>query len=76
MRSLAIALGLILVSGSVFPSPQDMTVTEEDFKDAQVYSPYAGRDYPDNVFFGDTYSGLLLMVVPARLQPANTFSYQ
>ena len=55
MRLLNIALGLILASGSVLAAPQDRAVTEDDFKEERVYSPYAGRDYPDNVFFGDTH---------------------
>ncbi len=51
----AIALGLALVAGSVFASGQDRTLTEEDFEEERVYSPYAGRAYADNVFFGDMH---------------------
>jgi hypothetical protein len=28
----------------------------DDFKEARVYSPYAGRDYPDKILFSDTHS--------------------
>ena len=55
MRLLNIALGLILASGGVLAAPLDRAVTEDDFKEERVYSPYAGRAYPDNVFFGDTH---------------------
>ena len=61
MRSPSIALGLLLTSTSLLAAPQDRTYTAEDFKTAEnlkqerVYSPYAGRDYPDDVFFGDTH---------------------
>ena len=61
MRSLSIALGLMLASASLLAAPQDRPVTEEDFKTTEkqkherVYSPYAGREYPDDVFFGDTH---------------------
>jgi len=34
---------------------QEIVITEEDFADQKVYSPYAGRAYSDQVFFGDTH---------------------
>jgi hypothetical protein len=55
MRPLLFALVLLLVSGQLFASPYDVVVTEEDVKQAPVYSPHVGRAYPDNVFFGDTH---------------------
>ncbi len=30
-------------------------VTAEDLTQERIYSPYAGRDYPDQVLFGDTH---------------------
>jgi hypothetical protein len=51
----AIALGLALVASTVFASGQDRTLIEEDFEEERVYSPYAGRAYADNVFFGDMH---------------------
>ena len=54
----AIALAGICLAigcGSVAAAPQDRPVTVEDFKEKKVYSPYAGRAYPDQVLFGDTH---------------------
>ena len=39
-----------------FASPYDHQVDVEDFEEERVYSPYAGREYPDQVLFGDTHS--------------------
>ena len=36
-------------------SGNELVVTEEDFTDERVYSPYAGRAYADQVFFGDMH---------------------
>ena len=36
-------------------APQELVVTEEDLADEAVYSPYAGRAYADEVFFGDMH---------------------
>ena len=57
LRSLFVlaACGLSMVLGSAFASLQELVVTEEDFKEQRVYSPYVGRAYPDRVFFGDTH---------------------
>jgi len=49
------AVAMILAAGLVFASGQDRTLTEEDFEEERVYSPYAGRAYADNVFFGDMH---------------------
>jgi hypothetical protein len=58
------SLGLVMVPaviclavsyGSAVASPQDRVVTIKDFEAEKVYSPYAGRAYPDRVFFGDTH---------------------
>ncbi len=38
-----------------FASPQDIVPTPEYFAEDKVYSPYVGRDYPDQVLFGDTH---------------------
>ncbi len=55
MRSKIIVMVLILVSATLMASPQEVAVTESDFEEEKVYSPYVGRAYPDNVFFGDTH---------------------
>lgn len=47
--------GLLIVTRPTFASPQDYVVTKEDFKEQRVYSPFAGRNYPDQVLFGDTH---------------------
>jgi hypothetical protein len=49
------ACGILIGAGAAVASPQDRVVTEEDFKKEPVYSPYAGRAYADQVFFGDTH---------------------
>ena len=39
----------------IFLSAQEHVVTPEMLESKPVYSPYAGRDYPDQVLFGDTH---------------------
>jgi len=46
---------LLIAAGSELVSSQELVVTEEDFAEERVYSPYAGRAYSDQVFFGDTH---------------------
>jgi len=55
--SLFVLVSMDLITGAspAVGSPQDFVVTKEDFKEKRVYSPYAGRDYPDQVLFGDTH---------------------
>ncbi len=51
-------LAAALMSLSASPAwvlAQEIVVTEEDFDEQPVYSPYAGRAYADQVFFGDTH---------------------
>jgi hypothetical protein len=45
--------GLVLAHSGAFASPPQ--VTSEDFVEERVYSPYAGRNYPDEVLFGDMH---------------------
>ena len=35
--------------------PRTFRVTADDLEREKVYSPYAGRNYPDQVLFGDTH---------------------
>ena len=35
--------------------PQTFAVTAEDLEPERVYSPFADRNYPDEVLFGDTH---------------------
>jgi hypothetical protein len=50
-----IALSFSFAAGPVIGSGQELVVTEADFQDEKIYSPYAGRNYPDQVLFGDTH---------------------
>ena len=50
-----IAILMTLIASPAFGSGQEMVVTEKDFEEEAVYSPFAGRAYPDQVFFGDTH---------------------
>jgi hypothetical protein len=52
--AVAAACTLIVTSGAL-ASPHDLVVTEDDFAEERVYSPFVGRAYPDNVYFGDTH---------------------
>ena len=45
----------ILFLGNNAVVAQEVVVTEEDFADQKIYSPFAGRAYADQVFFGDTH---------------------
>ncbi len=49
------SLGLAIFAASNYAWSQEVVVTEEDFAEQKVYSPYAGRAYADQVFFGDTH---------------------
>jgi hypothetical protein len=46
---------LVIVTGTASASPQELVVTAEMLEQPRVYSPYVGRDYPDQVLFGDTH---------------------
>ena len=48
----------LLLLAALLPSlllAQEIVITEEDLADDPVYSPYAGRAYADNVYFGDMH---------------------
>jgi hypothetical protein len=55
LASLIIGFLFTFSASGGLASPQDHVVTVESFKTDPVYSPYAGRDYPDEVLFGDTH---------------------
>jgi hypothetical protein len=48
-------IGLSFGADLALASGQELVVTEEDFAEEKVYSPYAGRAYADQVFFGDMH---------------------
>ena len=51
----AVALSFAMFANTSVASPAEFVVTEEHLEPPKVYSPYAGRDYPDEVLFGDTH---------------------
>jgi len=55
ITSCGIILTICLSFSLVNASPYEQKVTQEDFKEQKVYSPFAGRNYPDQVLFGDTH---------------------
>ena len=56
LKVIASVLSLVvLCHTSALASPLDRPVTNEDLEPERVYSPYAGRNYPDEVLFGDTH---------------------
>ena len=52
LSTIIITIGIVSAVPAV---AQEVVVTEEDFADQRVYSPYAGRAYADQVLFGDTH---------------------
>ncbi len=52
---LAMALLTPYSSIPVMASPQELVVTEKDFAEKRIYSPYVNRAYADRVFFGDMH---------------------
>jgi len=59
-RRLLAALSSALIAMLVASTPasaaqQELVLTEEDVTEKRVYSPYAGRAYADQVFFGDMH---------------------
>jgi len=51
----AVAILTCLTANPALGSVHERVVTEKDFEENKVYSPFAGRNYPDQVFFGDTH---------------------
>ena len=49
------AAACVFAAGGASASPYDVEVTPEMLDEEPVYSPYAGRDYPDQVLFGDSH---------------------
>ncbi len=52
---LLVAILMTLTSSSAFGSGPEFVVTEKNFEEEATYSPFVGRAYPDQVFFGDTH---------------------
>jgi len=51
----ALAAAILLCTSTAFSSPDGLVITPEILEPDRVYSPFVGRDYPDQVFFGDTH---------------------
>jgi hypothetical protein len=52
----AIFTGLSIAQGNLSAQePETYHLTPDDLEQERVYSPHADRDYPDQVFFGDTH---------------------
>ena len=50
----ALAIGGLLLAGpGRAQEPRSYHLTEEDLAEEEVYSPFADRNYPDQVLFGD-----------------------
>ncbi len=47
--------GIAACIACVSAHAQEIVITEADVAEKPVYSPYAGRAYADNVFFGDIF---------------------
>jgi len=54
-RIISISLSLSILAANAIGSPSELVVTEEIMDQPEIYSPYVNRDYPDQVFFGDTH---------------------
>jgi len=50
-----VALSFVVFANTSGASPAEFVVTAENLEPPRVYSPFAGRDYPDEVLFGDTH---------------------
>ena len=78
--TLAIVLAIVLVAPAL---AQDPTPPKETLKDAfpvqKHYSPYAGRDFPDRVYWGDTHlhTGMSMDAgaFGARLLPEDAYRF-
>ena len=74
-----VTIGLAIFSVPAAAAPGDMQVTGDDLIAADNYSPFVGRAYPDQVFFGDTHlhtkyspdAGL----IGTTLSPADSFRF-
>ncbi len=72
---------LLIISGSAYP--QDPVPTEESLRDAfperRNYSPYAGRNFPTRVFWGDTHQHTAMSMdagaFGARLSPVDAYRF-
>jgi hypothetical protein len=50
-----VACGLAMLASTSIASMAEFVVTADDLEPPKAYSPYAGRNYADEVLFGDTH---------------------
>ena len=55
MPTLRIIVFCLVAFGHSWTFASPPSVSKEDFAEQRVYSPFVGRDYPDQVLFGDTH---------------------
>ena len=55
MSGMLFCAALMMGAPSLEASPYDVEITPDMLAEKPVYSPYAGRNYPDQVLFGDTH---------------------
>ena len=54
-NTIIVTSSLLAAATFAHASPYDVNVEPELFAEEKVYSPFAGRDYPDQVLFGDSH---------------------
>jgi len=54
LMTMLVVFGIAIHTGNSF-AQSEIVVTDDDFAEANVYSPYADKAYPDRVLFGDTH---------------------
>ncbi len=54
LMTMLVVFGIAIHTGNSF-AQSEIVVTDDDFAEANVYSPYADKAYPDHVLFGDTH---------------------
>ena len=72
-------IALSFFASNIVAAPGDMKITGADLMPAEVYSPYVGRAYPDQVFFGDTHLHTKFSpdagLIGTTLSPADSFRF-
>jgi len=73
------AIGLVLVSSANAQLPPPTDDAKDAFKAQKHYSPYAGRNFPTNVYWGDTHlhTGMSMDAgaFGARLTPEDAYRF-
>jgi hypothetical protein len=79
IASILTAISLMFSASNALAALGDMQVTGTDLEAADPYSPYVGRAYPDQVFFGDTHLHTNLSpdagLIGTTLTPADSYRF-